>query len=162
MRLSTQGLRHCEQPRDEAIHAAERGAMDCFASLAMTTEVARSSMLELDDHAVARRGVIERAEPFEHVVAHMRQDQPLRRDLRQMCFQRAQAKMVLYDPVVGVGFRNEEIGVVKNHLSLSTLEAHLPEIAAKRLILTHMSDDMLGRLGSLRHLAASDGMIVEL
>lgn len=52
--------------------------------------------------------------------------------------------------------------IVKNHLSLSTLEAHLPEIAAKRLILTHMSDDMLERLGSLNHTAASDGMIVEL
>src|SRR6185437_2194764 len=51
--------------------------------------------------------------------------------------------------------------IVKNHLSLSTLEAHLPEIAAKRLILTHMSDDMLERLGSLNHTAASDGMIVE-
>jgi ribonuclease BN (tRNA processing enzyme) len=52
--------------------------------------------------------------------------------------------------------------IVKNHLSLSTLEAHLPEIAPKRLILTHMSDDMLGRLDSLRHIAASDGLIVEL
>jgi ribonuclease BN (tRNA processing enzyme) len=51
---------------------------------------------------------------------------------------------------------------VKNHLSLTTLEAHLPEIKAKRLILTHMSDDMLGRLDSLAHTAASDGMIVEL
>jgi ribonuclease BN (tRNA processing enzyme) len=52
--------------------------------------------------------------------------------------------------------------IVKNHLSLSTLEAHLPEIAPKRLILTHMSDDMLNRLDSLHHTAADDGMIVEL
>ena len=52
--------------------------------------------------------------------------------------------------------------VVKNHLSLTALEAHLPEISAKRLILTHMSDDMLGRLDSLAYTAASDGMIVEL
>ena len=51
---------------------------------------------------------------------------------------------------------------VKNHLSLTTIEAHLPEIGAKRLILTHMSDDMLGRLDGLAHMAASDGMIVEL
>jgi ribonuclease BN (tRNA processing enzyme) len=51
---------------------------------------------------------------------------------------------------------------VKNHLSLSMLEAHLPAIAPKQLILTHMSDDMLGRLGSLRYMTASDGMIVEL
>ena len=52
--------------------------------------------------------------------------------------------------------------VVKNHLSLKTLEANLAEINPKRLILTHMSDDMLGRLVTLTHTAASDGMIVEL
>ena len=52
--------------------------------------------------------------------------------------------------------------VVKNHLSLKTLEAHLPKIKPKRLILTHMSDDMLGRLETLHHTAAQDGMIVEL
>jgi ribonuclease BN (tRNA processing enzyme) len=52
--------------------------------------------------------------------------------------------------------------VVKNHLSLTTLEAHLPEIRPKRLVLTHMSDDMLGRLDALDYTAASDGMIVEL
>jgi ribonuclease BN (tRNA processing enzyme) len=52
--------------------------------------------------------------------------------------------------------------VVKNHLSLRTLEAHLPRIEPKRLILTHMSDDMLGRLDHLAYTAASDGMVVEL
>jgi ribonuclease BN (tRNA processing enzyme) len=52
--------------------------------------------------------------------------------------------------------------VVRNHLSLKTLEAHLPEINAKRLVLTHMSDDMLGRLGELSYTAAHDGMVVEL
>jgi ribonuclease BN (tRNA processing enzyme) len=52
--------------------------------------------------------------------------------------------------------------VVKNHLSLATLEARLPEIKPKRLVLTHMSDDMLGRLDTLAHTAAHDGMIVEL
>jgi ribonuclease BN (tRNA processing enzyme) len=52
--------------------------------------------------------------------------------------------------------------LVKNHLSLKTLEAHLPEIGARRLILTHMSDDMLGRLGSLPYATADDGMVVEL
>jgi ribonuclease BN (tRNA processing enzyme) len=52
--------------------------------------------------------------------------------------------------------------IVKNHLSLKTLEAHLGEINAKRLVLTHMSDDMLGRLGELPCTAAHDGMIVEL
>jgi ribonuclease BN (tRNA processing enzyme) len=52
--------------------------------------------------------------------------------------------------------------VVKNHLSLKTLETHLPDINPKRLILTHMSDDMLGRLDTLAHTTAHDGMIVEL
>jgi ribonuclease BN (tRNA processing enzyme) len=52
--------------------------------------------------------------------------------------------------------------VVKNHLNLTTLEAHLSEIRPKRLVLTHMSDDMLGRLDTLGHTAASDGMIVEM
>ena len=52
--------------------------------------------------------------------------------------------------------------IVKNHLSLKTLEAHLGAIGAKRLILTHMSDDMLGRLDKLPYSAAQDGMIVEL
>jgi ribonuclease BN (tRNA processing enzyme) len=52
--------------------------------------------------------------------------------------------------------------IVKNHLSLTTLEAHLSEINARRLILTHMSDDMLGRLASLSYTTASDGLVVEL
>ena len=52
--------------------------------------------------------------------------------------------------------------IVKNHLSLKTLEAHLAEINARRLILTHMSDDMLGRLDALAYSAASDGLVVEL
>lgn len=51
---------------------------------------------------------------------------------------------------------------VRNHLSLKTLEAHLAEIRPKRLILTHMSDDMLSRLDGLDHAAAQDGMIVEI
>jgi ribonuclease BN (tRNA processing enzyme) len=52
--------------------------------------------------------------------------------------------------------------IVKNHLSLKTLEAHLSEINARRLILTHMSDDMLGRIGSLPYSTANDGLVVEL
>src|SRR2546427_8663460 len=52
--------------------------------------------------------------------------------------------------------------IVKNHLSLKALEVHLPEIKPKRLVLTHMSDDMLGRLDTLGYTTANDGMIVEL
>jgi len=51
---------------------------------------------------------------------------------------------------------------VKNHLSFATLQAHLPDIKPKRLILTHMSDDMLGRLASLPTTAAHDGLTIEL
>jgi ribonuclease BN (tRNA processing enzyme) len=50
---------------------------------------------------------------------------------------------------------------VKNHLSLTTLEANLSRINPKRLVLTHMSDDMLARIETLPHAAASDGLIVE-
>ncbi|MCC8977544.1 MBL fold metallo-hydrolase [Bradyrhizobium acaciae] len=50
--------------------------------------------------------------------------------------------------------------LVKNHLSLKTLEARLPAINAKRVVLTHMSDDMLGRVDELPYTAASDGMVV--
>ena len=52
--------------------------------------------------------------------------------------------------------------LVKNHLSLKTLEAHLNEIKPKRLILTHMSDDMLARLDTLAYEAASDGLVVDI
>jgi ribonuclease BN (tRNA processing enzyme) len=52
--------------------------------------------------------------------------------------------------------------IVKNHLSLETLEARLPDINAKRLILTHMSDDMLARIPTLAYETAHDGMIVNL
>ncbi|MEH2523714.1 MULTISPECIES: MBL fold metallo-hydrolase [unclassified Bradyrhizobium] len=52
--------------------------------------------------------------------------------------------------------------IVKNHLSLKTLAAQLPVINPKRLVLTHMSDDMLGRLAELPYKAAHDGMVVEL
>ncbi|QIG95468.1 MULTISPECIES: MBL fold metallo-hydrolase [unclassified Bradyrhizobium] len=50
--------------------------------------------------------------------------------------------------------------MVKNHLSLKTLEQHLPAINAKRVVLTHMSDDMLGRVDDLPYTAASDGMVI--
>ncbi|MFZ1170297.1 MAG: MBL fold metallo-hydrolase, partial [Bradyrhizobium sp.] len=51
---------------------------------------------------------------------------------------------------------------VKNHLSLKALEARLADIKPKRLILTHMSDDMLERLDGLPYEAASDGLVVDI
>ena len=51
---------------------------------------------------------------------------------------------------------------VKNHLSLATLEAHLPEIRPKRLVLTHLGAEMLAHLEGLPHTVASDGMIISI
>ncbi|MDO9220917.1 MAG: MBL fold metallo-hydrolase [Hydrogenophaga sp.] len=50
---------------------------------------------------------------------------------------------------------------IKFHLDLKTLLEKLPLIHPKRLILTHMSDDMLGRLEHLEHETAYDGKVVE-
>ena len=47
------------------------------------------------------------------------------------------------------------------HMNLKTLTAHLDEIAPKRLILTHMDEDMLERADSLDFETAHDGKIVE-
>ena len=48
------------------------------------------------------------------------------------------------------------------HMDLATLEAKLPCISPKRLILTHMSEDMLARLAQVNHEVAEDGKVVEL
>lgn len=48
------------------------------------------------------------------------------------------------------------------HLDLATLKEKLPQIAPKRLILTHMTDDMLGRLSEVPFETAEDGKIVVL
>ncbi|MBT7943960.1 MAG: MBL fold metallo-hydrolase, partial [Alphaproteobacteria bacterium] len=48
------------------------------------------------------------------------------------------------------------------HMSLVTLIEHLEEIAPKRLILTHMGDDMLERVKDLGFETAEDGKIVEI
>lgn len=51
---------------------------------------------------------------------------------------------------------------IKFHLDYATLAAHLPAIDAKRVIVTHMSPDMLGRHAGLGCEAAEDGMIVSI
>ena len=51
---------------------------------------------------------------------------------------------------------------VKLHLDLASLEEKLPQIRPKRLVITHMSDDMLGRLASLPYESAYDGKVIEL
>jgi ribonuclease BN (tRNA processing enzyme) len=47
------------------------------------------------------------------------------------------------------------------HLPLAILKEKLPAIGARRVILTHMSDDMLERLGQVPFETAEDGKIVE-
>jgi ribonuclease BN (tRNA processing enzyme) len=50
---------------------------------------------------------------------------------------------------------------VKNHLSLAALQARLGDIGPRRLVLTHLGEDMLSREG-LPHPVAHDGMIISL
>ena len=52
--------------------------------------------------------------------------------------------------------------VVRTHLSLSTLVEKLPAIGAKRVILTHMSDDMLSHADEIKWELAEDGRTVSL
>ena len=51
---------------------------------------------------------------------------------------------------------------VKFHLDYRTLMDHLSELRPKRMVLTHMSADMLARLDTLDCEAAEDGMVVRL
>jgi ribonuclease BN (tRNA processing enzyme) len=51
---------------------------------------------------------------------------------------------------------------VRFHLDLATLLEKLPLIQPKRLVLTHMSEEMLARLGTLEQETAWDGKVVEL
>jgi len=50
---------------------------------------------------------------------------------------------------------------IRYHLDYQTLRAHLPELGAQRVIVTHMSDDMLSRLADAELPAASDGLTIE-
>jgi ribonuclease BN (tRNA processing enzyme) len=52
--------------------------------------------------------------------------------------------------------------IVKGHTNLAALERNLDRIRPKRLVLTHMSADMLAHLGDVRHETAADGMTVEI
>jgi ribonuclease BN (tRNA processing enzyme) len=51
---------------------------------------------------------------------------------------------------------------VKSHMVLAALERRLGQIRPKRLILTHMSNDMLARRAELPFETAEDGMIAEI
>jgi ribonuclease BN (tRNA processing enzyme) len=49
---------------------------------------------------------------------------------------------------------------ILTHLSLNTIEANLAELRPKRLVLTHMSDDMLQHPDRALYETAEDGMVV--
>ena len=51
---------------------------------------------------------------------------------------------------------------IATHMALSALERRLGQINPKRLVLTHMSNDMLARRAEIPFETAEDGMIVEL
>lgn len=51
---------------------------------------------------------------------------------------------------------------VDYHMSLKTLMVHMDEITAKRVILTHMDDEVLQRVKSLDLETAEDGKIIEI
>jgi ribonuclease BN (tRNA processing enzyme) len=51
---------------------------------------------------------------------------------------------------------------VKFHLDYATLAQHLPALGAKRVILTHMSQDMLAHLEEIECETARDGMVVSI
>lgn len=52
--------------------------------------------------------------------------------------------------------------LVPFHLDFKTLESKLAQIAPKRLILTHMSKEMLGRVSDQPYETAEDGMVIDL
>jgi ribonuclease BN (tRNA processing enzyme) len=51
---------------------------------------------------------------------------------------------------------------VRAHLALSILREQLPAIGAKRVVLTHMSEDMLKRLNEVEYETADDGKVIDL
>lgn len=49
----------------------------------------------------------------------------------------------------------------KSHMTLTVLRQHLPAIGARRVILTHLSEDMLAHLAEVELECAVDGLVVE-
>jgi ribonuclease BN (tRNA processing enzyme) len=49
----------------------------------------------------------------------------------------------------------------KSHMTLAALRDHLPRIGAKRVVLTHLSEDMLARLSDVELDCAVDGLVLQ-
>jgi ribonuclease BN (tRNA processing enzyme) len=54
------------------------------------------------------------------------------------------------------------MGKMAVHMDYATLVTRLPEISAKRVILTHMSADMLDHLEEIMEETAYDGLTIEI
>jgi ribonuclease BN (tRNA processing enzyme) len=52
--------------------------------------------------------------------------------------------------------------MIKNHLSYKTLREHRPSLSCHRLVLTHMSRDLLDRLDDVEEETARDGLVLTL
>ena len=52
--------------------------------------------------------------------------------------------------------------LIRYHLDYQTLRAHLAEIQPERVVLTHMSADMLSRLADSELPTAYDGMLIDI
>jgi len=51
---------------------------------------------------------------------------------------------------------------IKYHLDYETLTSHLHELNPEKLILTHMSEDMLKKTSDIEHDYAEDGKIIKI
>jgi hypothetical protein len=49
---------------------------------------------------------------------------------------------------------------MKFHLDYKSLLSHFPEFSCKRIVLTHMNEDLLSRLEQVELETARDGMIL--
>jgi ribonuclease BN (tRNA processing enzyme) len=64
------------------------------------------------------------------------------------------------DLLIAEGYTNQR--KIRFHLDVATLEQHAGRLAARRVILTHLSADVLARAEELGWETASDGMTVDL
>jgi len=64
------------------------------------------------------------------------------------------------DMLIAEGYTSQR--KIRFHLDVATLEQHAGRLAARRVILTHLSADVLARAEELGWETASDGMTVDL
>jgi phosphoribosyl 1,2-cyclic phosphodiesterase len=62
--------------------------------------------------------------------------------------------------LIAEGYTNQR--KIRFHLDVATLDQHAGRLAARRVILTHLSADVLARAEELGWETASDGMTVDL